>query len=106
MIVGIFLKEDSTFEIIVFFSLLLLGANSFTVVFLVPWAMLPNVLDKHKYVLNSICFFLSLTLLLKVLDAYLLKYGNKMDALFYTVFALFVKVLIAIYAGITQLVLR
>lgn len=83
LLVGIFFTEKRALEISILFVCIVLAANSFTSQFLLPWAMLPNVLDE-----------------------YLLKYGNKLDALFYTMFALLVKVLIAIYAGIVQLVLR
>ena len=59
-----------------------LAANTFTTAFLVPWAMLPECVDE-----------------------YFLKYLAKPDALFYTFFILGTKVLMAIYLGITQLVL-
>lgn len=83
LIVGIFLSKSSALQVSIFMVMAFFASHAFTSHFLVPWAILPNVLDE-----------------------YLLKYGNKMDALFYTIFALVAKILFAIYAGITQFVLR
>lgn len=42
----------------------------------------------------------------EVADAYYLKYRTKPDALFYTFFVLGTKVLMAVYLGISQVVLE
>ena len=84
LMIGTFFFESAAIgEVIVFFALAVISANCFTAVFLVPWAMLPEVLD-----------------------AYLLKYKSKPDAFFYTFFTLGSKVIMAIYFGLTQVVLR
>lgn len=76
-------KEDGLLEKIFMVINILFGANCFASVFLLPMAMLPNVLDE-----------------------YFLTYNNKLDALFYTFFMLGSKIVLALFAGITQLVLR
>ena len=78
----IFFRSKDLSQIIPFFIMMALAANTFTTAFLVPWAMLPECVDE-----------------------YFLKYLAKPDALFYTFFILGTKVLMAIYLGITQLVL-
>ena len=83
LIGAIFLSDDTAVQVIILFINLILAANGFTAIFLLPWAMLPNVLDE-----------------------YLLTYGNKLDALFYTIYTLGIKILISVYAGIVQVVLR
>lgn len=75
-------RERTGVEIAFLVINLILGSHCFTSIFLLPWAMIPNVLDE-----------------------YLLKYGNKLDALFYTFYSLGVKILISLFAGLTQLVL-
>jgi Na+/melibiose symporter-like transporter len=79
---GFFFGSGSSGEIALFFSLAILAANCFTAVFLIPWAMLPEVLD-----------------------AYFIKYKTKPDAFFYTFFTLGSKVIMALYFGLTQIVL-
>ncbi len=83
MMIGVFFfKSNATGEVITFFLLAALSANSFTSVFLVPWALLPEALD-----------------------AYYIKYRSKPDALFYTFFGLGAKVIMAFYLGLSQVVL-
>lgn len=78
-----FFKTNQLSEVITFFVLAVLGANSFTSAFLIPWAMLPEALD-----------------------GYFIKYRSKPDALFYTFFILGTKVAMAIYLGVSQIVLE
>ena len=78
-----FFRKNTALEKSILAVNTIIAANGFTAVFLVPWTMITNVLDE-----------------------YLLNYHNKLDALFYTFFALGVKVFIAIFAGLTQLILR
>lgn len=83
LLIGIFFfKTNRTIEIVFFFVFVVIAANSFTCSFLVPWSMLPEVLD-----------------------AFFLEYRTKQDALFYTFLALGTKVLIAFYYGISQIIL-
>jgi Na+/melibiose symporter-like transporter len=74
---------SGTVGVVIFFVLTVLGANAFTTIFLIPWAMLPDVLDE-----------------------YLLMFKYRSDALFYTFFGLGTKVILTIYLALTQLVLR
>lgn len=84
LLIGVLVfRERGQVEITFLVINLFLGANCFTSIFLLPWAMLPNVLDE-----------------------YLLKYKNKLDALFYTFYTLGIKIFISFFAGITQLSLR
>lgn len=83
LLIGIFFfKTDKTIELVLFFVFVVIAANSFTCSFLVPWSMLPEVLD-----------------------AFFIQYRSKQDALFYTFLALGTKVLIAFYYGISQIIL-
>lgn len=83
LLIGIFFfKTNKTIEIVLFFVFVVIASNSFTCSFLVPWSMLPEVLD-----------------------AFFIKYRSKQDALFYTFLALGTKVVIAFYYGISQVVL-
>ena len=64
-------------SIAISFVLSFFAANAFSVLFIVPWAMLPEAID-----------------------AYFLKYRTKLDTLFFTFFIVGTKVLVAIYLGI------
>lgn len=79
----LFFRTNNTVEVVFFFILSVLGSNSFTCAFLVPWDMLPEALDE-----------------------YYIRYRTKPDALFYTFFVLGTKIGMAIYLGISQVVLR
>jgi GPH family glycoside/pentoside/hexuronide:cation symporter len=80
---GFFFGSGTTLEIVIFFLLSIMAANCFTSVFLIPWSMLPEVLD-----------------------AYFIVYKTKPDAFFYTFFNLGSKVIMALYFGVTQIVLE
>lgn len=83
MIGTFFFKTSQIGEVVVFYGLSVISANCFTAVFLIPWAMLPEVLD-----------------------AYFLQYRTRPDAFFFTLFNLGSKIFMAVYFGLTQLVLR
>lgn len=84
LLIGVFFfKTNNVGEIVTFFALAILGANCFTAAFLIPPALIPEALD-----------------------SYYLKYRTKPDALFYTFFTIGTKILIAIYLGISQEILR
>ena len=70
-------KNNDTLSIAISFVLSFFAANAFSVLFIVPWAMLPEAID-----------------------AYFLKYRTKLDTLFFTFFIVGTKVLVAIYLGI------
>jgi Na+/melibiose symporter-like transporter len=78
-----FIPASGTLGVVLFFIFIAIGANGFTTILIIPWTMLPEVLDE-----------------------YFIMYRYKSDALFYMFFGLGTKVVIAIYLGITQLVLR
>jgi len=75
-------REKRTELTVIFFVAVVIGANSFTTAFVVPWAILPETLD-----------------------AYYLKYKSRPDALFYTFFLLGTKIALSFYLGFSQLLL-
>jgi Na+/melibiose symporter-like transporter len=79
----LFFDKNDLLQLVLFFTLMVIGANTFTASFVIPWAQLPEAID-----------------------AYLLRYKTKNDSLFYTFFILGTKVCMAIYLGLSQLVLR
>lgn len=83
LIACFFIKKNQLAQVIPFFVLIVIGSNAFTSVFVVPWTMLPEVLDE-----------------------YFLVYKYKPDALFYTYFLIGAKILTAVYSAVNQLVLE
>lgn len=83
LLIGVlFFETNDTVEVALFFTFVVIAANSFTCSFLVPWSMLPEVLD-----------------------AFYIEYRSKPGALFYMLLALGTKIVIAIYLGLSQVVL-